>query len=1207
MHHCTMCLRLLYSQTAVQLFRYRTEPRVLTSCKLTGNPETVAAYHTKEENYYFSQASGVESLAADDGAQGHVRIYGNLAHTLGFAPGDALDQRALTNLLAGKDAAGAQVTRAHKVNGIDLTFSAPKSVSVAGLLTVRDPRIIQAHDRAVLETMSEIERHCAGTRPTATERVKTGNLAYVTVRDGFNRDHDPHLHTHVVVANMTALGDKILAVDGRQIMRRDFNKMWGAMYRAKLAAYLNEAGYSVSYTKKGELRMDAVPLEVERAFSGRRAQIQAKKAAGALDMEAWRRTRKEKDAEVEKADVVAGWRERLANCQPKTAEQTRQDTLDERETWFKSAHWSVEARQELAGERTATEVGRWHVAARRATDRSARVTAEAIVTEYLTELCRAETWDPITYAEAEQRLAQQVNAGNIVRTDDGYYTTWELTRADRECVAAPGLTTSLALADAGDKLAAYATTQQKEGRRTLSPVQQAAARAILASTVATVVVQGDAGAGKTTMLRAVREIAQSAGWEVVGVAVQGVAARKLQEESAIPSTTMAAYIASERAAGQAARPPRLVALDEASMADSRGLSELLRRAEECGDKVVLVGDRNQIQSVGAGKPFERLVERAEASGELLSLTENYRQRDPALRRAVDLARAGMMRETIDHLDELGKLDEIEDTHLRRLEVAKEYAADTLILAGTRDGKDALNKLIRQRLLETGELEAASARVYTLRWADEDGIKQSTERQLAAGDRVTFLQNEYKRYDVRNGEVGVVTSTSKTAIGVRLADGREVAIDLGYYAALDYGYALTTYKSQGQTYDRVIVEADTRYAHLQDQRNSYVQITRARNDVRIYTDDREALREAASILSEKRDTLDLKQSLSHAAFMERRVREEALGVRARQEAGAKILQAEANAAMAAQRLIGEVMGRSEDESKTEKPADSASSREAGQDHRSPDPAPPGTASRSQAETRVSPSSSPNREASAPFSFDPSVTAHVRDFKALFGDMELTGTAEILRGELRRESAGGKAEEEAVTARLDLLDVTTAAFMEGADVFVKAPEQSRRINLERFRRDIERRVMLTGEAATEDVRNAYQTIWESLPVQVHNDHLVARAGESEVLRAGWIEQLKSVELRLNERSGLDIHEKHRVADYLALPSSVTIFATHLGRVDYIIAAGLVGSRTRDIKAAVLGLSIEEAGAIRIFESAISGGGGQPPATQPGVETDGPSLEL
>lgn len=163
------------------------------------------------------------------------------------------------------------------------------------------------------------------------------------------------------------------------------------------------------------------------------------------------------------------------------------------------------------------------------------------------------------------------------------------------------------------------------------------------------------------------------------------------------------------------------------------------------------------------------------------------------------------------------------------------------------------------------------------------MKRTVRLERAPGDRVTFLENEYRDYDVRNGEVAVVTKTEEDSIGLRLADGRELAIDLSRYGALDYGYALTTYKSQGQTYDRVVVEADTTYAHLQDQRNSYVQITRAREDVTIYTDGRAALYEAAGVLSVKHDTLDAKESLAEAAAMELWVRQEVFGVGApRQE-------------------------------------------------------------------------------------------------------------------------------------------------------------------------------------------------------------------------------------------------------------------------------------------------------------------------------------
>jgi len=854
---------------------------MLTSRKLTGNPEAVSSYHTKEENYYFEQSGGVESVLDQGGAgQSYVKIQGDLSIALGFTRGQSITQEQFTNILAGKDAKGNQVTRHHKVIGIDLTFSAPKSVSVAGLLTVRDPRIVAAHDQAVLETLKELEYESAGTQPRAGEHVKTRNMAYVTVRDGFNRDHDPHLHTHVVVANMTSYKDKILALDGREIMTRDFNKMWGAVYRTKLAAKLKEHGYAISYTKKGEWRMDAISREVEMVFSGRRAAIEALKELGVRDMDAWRKTRKEKDPSVVKKDVMASWRAKLALVVDKTPEQNRQDTVIERDRWFADAKWSVEAKQELSGERESGEIGRWQIAARRATENSACVTDMAIITEYLTELGRTEKWEGFTYTQAEVGFQAQVRAGHILATDDGYYTTWELTRADRECVSPRGSVGTLTLPATAAKreVSKYQEGQAKSGRRTLSPLQAIAAEGILSAGSGTVVVQGDAGAGKTTMLKSVQRVATEAGWEVVGVAVQGVAARKLEEESGIKSTTLASYLAQVKAEARSAqreattRQPRLIVFDEAGMAGSRHLAELQRSAALHNDKVVLVGDRNQIQSVGAGKPFERLVEAAAASGQLLSLSENYRQRDPALRAAVDLARKGQMRESLDKLDKMGRLMQIQDAVTRREAIAKLYNKQTLIVTGTKESRDDLNKRIRGVLLAKGALDRKTEREYELSWMDADGVPHKAVRGIAVGERIVFLQNEYKEYDLRNGECGTVTKLGEKAINVRLEDGREVQIDLRRYNAIDHGYALTTYKSQGQTFDKVVIEADTSVPILQDQRNCYVQITRARDEVRIFTDDEETLKEVAGVLSVKRDTLHLTADGVEAHRMEQRLKD-----------------------------------------------------------------------------------------------------------------------------------------------------------------------------------------------------------------------------------------------------------------------------------------------------------------------------------------------
>jgi conjugative relaxase-like TrwC/TraI family protein len=864
---------------------------VLTSCKLTGSAADVAAYHASEENYYFSQ--GGEGLLPFEGqgkAPGHVFVHGKLSHRLGFAEGQAVTAAQLEYLLSGKDAHGQEVGRAYKVMGIDLTFSAPKSVSIAALLTDRNPNIMAAHDAAVLETMAEIERHASGTRLYIDKQikpVKTGNLAYVTVRDGFNRDHEPHLHTHVVVMNMTETSRKVMTLDGRQIMRQDFNKLWGSMYRAKLACRLKEAGYSVSYTKKGEVRLDSVSLELEREFSKRRAQIAAAKGAGERDFDAWRKTRKGKDHEVNKAEVLADWQERLARHADKTVDQNRQAALRERDAWFAEAKWSVEARQERAGERGESEVARWQAAAGRATETCAAVTPQALVTEYLTELARGEGWAPMSYAEAERRLAEQVRLGRIVATDDGRYTTWEMARVDRQCLERQprkaGLELDVELARSLVKY--YSDARQCLDRRGLSPRQAEAAVGILTSREATVVVQGDAGAGKTTMLAAINHVTAQWNWEIVGLAVQGVAARKLEQESGIKSQTLASYLGSELPVrsyqpGSSERKPRLIIVDEASMLGSRDLAKLSKLADLHGDKVVLVGDQNQLQAIGAGRPFDRLVEAAEKSGNLLCLSENFRQRDPELRKAVDLARGGRMRESIDQLNRMGCVTEFDDARLRRLLVAAEYSQNTLLITGSRESRKEINALVRDDLVKRGLINQSTSDVHSLSRLDADGAKKEAKLELAVGDVVAFQKNEYREYDVRNGDRGRITCKRGSLLTIDLESGRTLKLDLDKYSDLDYGYAMTTYKSQGLTFDKVVIDADTSLAVLQDQRNTYVQITRARLGVRIFTDDRTALRHQAGILNFKQDTMALKTTLAEAIAKERSVRGEVLAERAR---------------------------------------------------------------------------------------------------------------------------------------------------------------------------------------------------------------------------------------------------------------------------------------------------------------------------------------
>jgi len=154
-------------------------------------------------------------------------------------------------------------------------------------------------------------------------------------------------------------------------------------------------------------------------------------------------------------------------------------------------------------------------------------------------------------------------------------------------------------------------------------------------------------------------------------------------------------------------------------------------------------------------------------------------------------------------------------------------------------------------------------------------------KLAEGERIIFTRNEYRDYDIRNGERATIEKLHpirRNIITVRTEDGRKFNIDTKKYKHIDYGYALTTYKAQGQTYDKVVVEADTSGAPaLNTMRAQYVNITRARDSVKIYTDDKEALFGLAEELTHKKDTLDkLGITLKEAMEKEKEVEESAEG-------------------------------------------------------------------------------------------------------------------------------------------------------------------------------------------------------------------------------------------------------------------------------------------------------------------------------------------
>ncbi|EPX0480634.1 conjugative transfer relaxase/helicase TraI [Escherichia coli] len=268
-----------------------------------------AGYYSHEDNYYAS--GSLESRWMGEGAE-KLGLKGEVAS----ADMDAVRQ--------GKLPDGSDLSR--MVNGVnkhrsgyDLTFSAPKSVSVMALVG-EDRRFIEAHNRAVAVVMQEVEKLVSAriTEEGKTETVLTGNMVAALYNHDTSRDLDPQLHTHALVFNATFADEKWRSLASDTRMKTGFSEnlyatkiALGNLYRSALREDVESMGFeTVAAGKNGLWELKDVPVDV---FSSRSQTI--REAAGpdasaksrdvaALDT---RQAKAWADPELLKAD----WRRRL--------------------------------------------------------------------------------------------------------------------------------------------------------------------------------------------------------------------------------------------------------------------------------------------------------------------------------------------------------------------------------------------------------------------------------------------------------------------------------------------------------------------------------------------------------------------------------------------------------------------------------------------------------------------------------------------------------------------------------------------------------------------------------------------------------------------------------------------------------------------------------------------------------------------------------
>jgi len=415
----------------------------------------------------------------------------------------------------------------------------------------------------------------------------------------------------------------------------------------------------------------------------------------------------------------------------------------------------------------------------------------------------------------------------------------------------------------------------------LTDEQRTAVRHITSPTQIAAVI-GFAGAGKSTMLSAAREAWEAQGYCVHGAALAGKAAEGLATSSGIAARTLASWeYGWSRGRNELGRNDILV-IDEAGMVASRQLARFVAEAEKRGAKLVLVGDHEQLQAIGAGSPFRAIAERIGS----VELTDIRRQTHDWQREASVAFATHRTAEGLQLYAERDSIRFAKDREQACADLIRDYLADRaqspegsrIALAHRRVDVRAINDGIRDALQAEGLLAKGDGQHNHGTNDNRDQRNREIvyqtvngKRAFTLGDRIVLLENN-RDLGVKNGMLGTVEAVEPNALHLRLDgssggpnDARHLALPVKDYQSFDHGYATTIHKAQGATVDRAFVMASS----TMDRHLTYVAMTRHRDAVTLYAgrDDLHDMKEMVASMGRsgvKETTLDYEQ-----VFAERR--------------------------------------------------------------------------------------------------------------------------------------------------------------------------------------------------------------------------------------------------------------------------------------------------------------------------------------------------
>jgi conjugative relaxase-like TrwC/TraI family protein len=785
-----------------------------------------------------------------------------------FGLSGAVDTESLELLLSGRDpVSGSQlgyplVDRkladgrvVEAVAGFDATFSAPKSLSVLWALT-GDRRLLEAHDVAVAASLSHLQRYGSTTRircDGARLHPDTNGLTIAVFRQSTSRADDPQIHTHAVISAKVHTADgRWLALDAHYL--KWYQRMLGGLYQSVLRNELTHRfGFDWAPIVKGQAEIAGVPDELLAVFSKRGEEVEAAlkvKVDEFRQREGRSPTRFERAAmEREAAVDTRGRKSGLGVAELTTRWHTEADEVGWTAERLREQVVRAAAERGPAARLTVADVVEAVSGTRSSWHRAHVVQAICDIHRPVSQLT-GQGWANLIEQAADAVVGRCVDldppSDTVPRRSSDGRSVWIQPTAPRF--------TSDAVLTQEEQIVTWALdahTAPPEPSKTLDQdgfdVLQGEAAAAVAGNDRLVLVVGPAGAGKTRMLAAAVTDLHAHDRPVFGVAPTAKAARVLQRDTAMPADTVAKLLHEWQRPDRPPRPDYQLAagttllVDEAGMASTPALHQLVCLAEGQRWRLVLVGDHRQLQAVGRGGLFAELC----ANGRVDELEQLHRFTHKWEAAASLKLRAGDPRalDAYEAHDRIvpGSLDE----HLAAMAetwIERRAHGDTVALvASTNDHVDAINRTVQAARVAAGQLNPNHV----------TGVAGG--EHVYVGDVVATRRNDRTLVTTAGQPVRNRETWTMTAIGSggsltvsREAGHGSVTLPADYvHEHVRLGYAATEHGYQSDTVDHSIalVSAST------TRRGLYVAATRGRDDNQL------CVVTGSDDVAEARDTLE----------------------------------------------------------------------------------------------------------------------------------------------------------------------------------------------------------------------------------------------------------------------------------------------------------------------------------------------------------------